>query len=120
LTQLNYPFHIDNRCLTATVNEEEHIRHLVEQVLFTMIGERVNRPSFGSNINQLVFAPNSGELAIATQFLVQAALQQWLGNLIHVESVEVQSEEATLHVHIQYIIRRNKEKQVTDYVRGVK
>ena len=49
-------------------------------MLFTAPGERVNRPDFGSGLLQLVFAPNSDELAGATQFLVQGALQQWLGD----------------------------------------
>jgi phage baseplate assembly protein W len=119
-TQINFPFQVDNRCRTATVKEEEHIRQLVEQVLFTSLEERVNRPSFGSNINQLIFAPNSEELATATQFLVQGALQQWLGTLIHVESAEVHSEESTLHVSVQYIIRRTQERQVAAFVRGFK
>jgi phage baseplate assembly protein W len=34
--------------------------------LFTALGERVYRPTFGSGINQLVFAPNNEELATAT------------------------------------------------------
>jgi Baseplate wedge protein gp25 len=64
---------------------------MIEQILFTDLGERVNRPTFGSGINQLVFAPNSNELAAATQLLVQGALQQWLADLIHVESVAVKN-----------------------------
>lgn len=117
--QFNYPFCIDERGRTATVSEEEHIRQLVEQVLFTALGERVNRPTFGSGINQLVFAPNSEELATATQFLVQGALQQWLGNLIHVESVEARSEESTLQVSVRYVINRNGQRQVANFNREI-
>ena len=77
--QYNYPFRIDERGRTATVSEELHIRQLIEQVLFTAQGERVNRPNFGSGINELVFAPNNDELATATQFLVQGALPTVVG-----------------------------------------
>ncbi len=49
------------------------------------------RPDFGSGLMQLVFAPNSPELAATTQFLVQGALQQWLGDLIALEGVEVEA-----------------------------
>ena len=52
-------------------------------------GERVNRPDFGSGLLQLVFAPNSPELAAALQFTVQAALQRWLGDVIEVQRLEV-------------------------------
>lgn len=116
--QYNYPFRIE-RGRTATVDDEKHIRQLIEQVLFTALGERVNRPTFGSGINQLVFAPNSEELATATEFLVQGALQQWLIDLINVESVDVTSEESTLTVFVQYSIRRNQQRQVAQFTRQV-
>jgi uncharacterized protein len=76
---LDYPFRIDSRGRTAQATDADHIRDLIEQVLFTGPGERVNRPSFGSGLLQLVFMPTSDELATATQFLIQGALQQWLG-----------------------------------------
>ena len=119
MMQINYPFRIDGRGRTASTDQDAHIRDLVEQVLFTTPGERVNRPDFGSGLMQLVFAPTSDELATATQFLVQGALQQWLGDLIQVEAVEVLSEEATLNVTVQYIVRRNQQRQVAQFTRGV-
>lgn len=117
--QINYPFRIDGRGRTASTDQDDHIRDLVEQVLFTTPGERVNRPDFGSGLMQLVFAPTSDELATATQFLVQGALQQWLGDLIQVEAVEVESEEATLRVTVQYTILRNQERKIAEFKRGV-
>ncbi len=119
MMQINYPFRIDGRGRTASTDQDAHIRDLVEQVLFTAPGERVNRPDFGSGLMQLVFAPNSDELATATQFLVQGALQQWLGDLIQVEAVGVESEEAALKVTVQYIVRRNQQRQVAQFTRGV-
>ena len=117
--QIDYPFHLNVRGRTADADQEDHIRDLIEQVLFTSPGERVNRPDFGSGLMQLVFAPNSDELATATQFLVQGALQQWLGELIQVETAQVESEEATLRVTFQYMIRRNQERRVAQFSREV-
>lgn len=105
----NYPFKIDGFGRTATVDDERHIRQLVEQVLFTALGERVNRPDFGSGVNQLVFGPNSQEIASATQLLVQGALQTWLGNLILVELVEIKSQDSTLEVIVQYRLKNGKQ-----------
>ena len=119
MMQIDYPFRIDGRGRTAGTDQNDHIRDLVEQVLFTSPGERVNRPDFGSGLLQLVFAPNSDELATATQFLVQGALQQWLGDLIQVEAVEVLSEDSTLNVTVQYIVRRNQQRQIAQFTRGV-
>jgi uncharacterized protein len=116
---IDYPFHPDNRGRTAQTTDDEHIRDLIEPVLFTAPGERVNRPDFGSGLMQLVFGPNSDELATATQFMVQGSLQQWLADLIQVEAVQVESEDATLTVTVQYVVRRNQQRRVTEFTRGV-
>lgn len=117
--QIDYPLHIDGRGRTAGVDPDGHLRDLIEQVLFTSLGERVNRPTFGSNLFQLVFAPNSDELATATQFLVQGALQQWLGDLIQVEAVGVTNPDASLQVTVQYVVRRTGQRQVAQFERQV-
>jgi len=105
---VDYPFHFDGRGRTATTDYDEHIRDLIEQVLFTSPGERVNRPDFGCGLRQLVFAPNSDELAAATQFLVQGSLQQWLGDLIKVETVDVRAVESSLTVTVRYTVIRSQ------------
>jgi hypothetical protein len=115
---LDYPFHFDGSGRTAAADDEDHIRDMIEQLLFTNPGERVNRPDFGSGLMRLVFAPNSDELAAATQFLVQGALQQWLGEVIQVDSVQVEAEDATLSVTIQYTVRRTQQQQVAQFSRG--
>jgi phage baseplate assembly protein W len=115
---LDFPLHFDGRGRTAETDYDGHIRGLIEQVLFTAPGERVNRPDFGSGLQQLVFAPNSDELAAATQFLVQGALQQWLGELIQVDAVQVDSEDATLRVSVQYTVRRTQQQQAAQFMRG--
>jgi uncharacterized protein len=117
--QWDFPLHFDGRGYTAQTSEQIHIRHLIEQVLFTSPGERVNRPSFGSGLLQLMFAPNSDELATATQFLVQGALQQWLGDLIQVEGLQVSQEDALLRVTVQYVIQRTQQRQVAQFERQV-
>jgi phage baseplate assembly protein W len=116
---IDFPRQIDGRGRTAVIDDEGHIRDLIEQVLFTSPGERLNRPTFGSGLMQLVFMPNSAELATATQFLVQGALQQWLGELIQMESVQVESEDATLRITVQYVIRRSQERRTVEFSREV-
>lgn len=115
--QVDFPYHFDGRGKTAQTTDEDHVRDLIEQVLFTTPGERVNRPTFGSGILQLVFAPNNDALATATQVTVQAALQQWLGELILVEAVDVENDEAALRVQVRYVLRRTQERRVAEFVR---
>jgi uncharacterized protein len=118
MSQLDYPLHFDSRGRTAETDDDAHIRDMIEQVLFTAPGERINRPSFGSGLMQLVFAPNSDTLAATTQFLVQGALQQWLGDLIVVEAVEVEADDGALRVAIQYLIRRTQTRQTAQFSRA--
>jgi hypothetical protein len=110
--EIDFPLHFDRRGRTASTGGDDHVRDLIEQLLFTNPGERVNRPDFGSGLLDLVFAPNSPELAAALQFSTQAALQRWLGDLIDVEDLEVTSEDAVLRVVVQYVVKRTGNRRV--------
>ncbi len=118
MMQVNFPYRFDARGRTAGADEADHIRDLIEQVLFTHPGERVMRPDFGSGLLQLVFAPNSEVLAATTQVLVQSSLQRWLGEWILVESVQVAAVDSTLRVTVQYVIRRTGTRVVGTFVQG--
>ncbi len=115
---IDFPFHFDSRGRTAVTTESEHIRDMIEQFLFTNAGERVNRPDFGSGLLQLVFAPNSPELAAALQHTVQAGLQRWLGDVIEIKALQVTSEEAILRVTIQYTIRQSGDTRTDTFERS--
>ena len=101
---IDFPFHFDMRGRTAVPGEDDHIRDMIEQVLFTAPGERVMRPDFGAGLLALVFEPNSTTLAAATQMLVQSSLQLYLSHLIAVQSVEVANDDAALRVDVRYIV----------------
>jgi phage baseplate assembly protein W len=115
---IDFPFHFDNRGRTAATGDDDHIRDMIEQLIFTNSGERVNRPDFGSGLLQLVFAPNSPELAATLQFSLQAALQRWLGDLIELQELEVTSEDASLRVVVQYVVRGTGEPRTEIIERG--
>ncbi|NER85267.1 MAG: GPW/gp25 family protein [Leptolyngbya sp. SIO1D8] len=115
---LDYPFHFDALGRTATTTEADHVRDMIEQLLFTSPGERVNRPTFGSGLQQLIFAPNSPELAATLQYTLQAALQQWLGDVIEVQDLVVTSEDAKLRVEIRYVLLRDGVEQVETFELG--
>jgi phage baseplate assembly protein W len=117
--QIDFPFQIDSRGRTAATDEESHVRDLIEQVLFTSPGERVNRPSFGSGLLQQVFGPNGDVIATAVQFTVQGSLQQWLGDRIQVESVDVVSQDSTLTVTVAYRLRRDGQRRTAELTRGM-
>ena len=116
---IDYPLHFDPRGRTATTTDGDYIRDLIELVLFTSPGERVNNPTFGSGLMQLVFSPNSEAVAAATQLAVQGALQQWLGSLIQAETVVVNRGDATLVVQVRYTVRSTRQSQTATFTRSL-
>jgi hypothetical protein len=104
--QIDFPLRFDARGQTAAATEDDHVRQMIEQLLFTNPGERVNRPDFGSGLRQMLFAPNSPELAAALQFGVQSALERYLADVIDVQALDVSAEDSTLRVELTYAIRR--------------
>lgn len=117
MSQVDFPYGVDARGRTASTSEDEHVRDLIEQVLFTAPGERVNRPTFGSGLLQLVFAPNSDALAAATQLAVQAALQEWLADRIAVQDVTVEAIDSTLTATVVYADRLTQQSQTATFTR---
>ncbi|HEX3359156.1 MAG TPA: GPW/gp25 family protein [Tepidisphaeraceae bacterium] len=115
---LQYPYGCDTNGRTAQADLPSHIRDMIEQILLTAPGERVNRPTFGSGTGQLVFAPNSDALAAAQQQAIQAGLQQWLSDLIRVQSVVVSAVDSTLWVTVQYNILQSQQSQTQQFVFG--
>jgi phage baseplate assembly protein W len=119
---IDYPYRLDARGRTAAADEDDYLRDLIEQVLFTTPGERVNRPTFGSGILRLVFAPANSEVAATAQLLVQASLREWLGELISVETVEVEIDpvrEATVVVTLVYTVIRTQQRTTARFARQV-
>lgn len=114
---IDFPYGFDGRGRTAETDDDGHIRDLIEQLLFTAPGERVNRPTFGSGALELVFAPNGDALAAATRLSVQASLQEWLGDVIEVSDVDVEASDATLRLTVRYLVRRTGETRVAMLVR---
>jgi phage baseplate assembly protein W len=115
-----FPYRVDGRGRTAEAeNDDAHLRDLIEQLLFTVPGERVNRPDFGCGLMQLVFAPNSVELAATLQVLVQGALQQWLGHLMRIDEVSASSEDATLTVVVRYTVLRTQDSKTASFTQRV-
>ncbi|MDM0112231.1 GPW/gp25 family protein [Variovorax sp. J22R133] len=120
MAHVAFPYSVDGRGRTAEAETDDaHVRHLIEQVLFTVPGERVNRPDFGCGLLQLVFAPNSDELAATLQVLVQGALQQWLGSLLRIDQVTASHEDSTLRVQVSYTVLRTQASRTASFTQEV-
>jgi hypothetical protein len=99
---LDYPFSIAGDGRATLTLGDDHVRDMLEQVLFTAPGERVMLPEFGCGLLTLTFEPNSEMLAAATELLVRSALQRWLGDVIDVATVQITADDSTLAIVVQY------------------
>jgi phage baseplate assembly protein W len=113
--EVGFPFQLDGRGRVADPDYPAHVEQMIEQVLFTGPGQRVNRPTFGAGVFELVFNSVSEEGAAAAGFLVQAALQRWLGRLIDVEHVSVQTQENRFDIIVRYVLRRRRQRRTVTF-----
>jgi phage baseplate assembly protein W len=113
-----FPLNFDARKRSALTDAAQHVRDMIEQLLLTAPGERVNRPDFGSGLAQLVFAPNSPELAAALEYTLRAALQRWLGDLIEVKTLSVAADDARLEISVRYVLFATSETHEDVFVGG--
>lgn len=114
-----FPFAIDGHGRTARANESEHVRQMIEQLIFTAPGERLNRPEFGSGILQLLFAPNSPELAATVQFTLQAAIQATLSDVIELRNLTARAVDSSLTIELAYVLRRTGQDETTRFTRTI-
>ena len=112
-------FGFDARGRAAVSDDDAHITDMIRAVLFTMPGERVNRPDFGCGLRQLVFAPLSDTLTATTHHLVQASLLRWLGDVILVDGVEVRVADSALLITVRYSVRATAQRRVAQFERAV-
>lgn len=115
---MRFPFYVDGRGRTAAADAEDddYIRDLMEAVLMTSPGERVNQPEFGSGVMGMAFSPASSAMQSAVQAAVQANIQRWLSDIVLVQSVEVQVQDSTLSITVQYVVRSTQQLQQATFL----
>ena len=111
---IDLPWSFDTQGQTASTTLEDHVSDMIKALLLTNPGERVNRPDFGSGLRALVFAPNSMQLGASLQFGVQAALERYLGDLIELADVLVETLDERLELTVKYRLRSRESGEVLE------
>lgn len=107
---LSAPYRIDGSGRTAlTRDPRRHARDLIEAVLFTAPGERVNRPDFGSGLLDMLFDTNNQALETAADFLIQSAIQKHLSEVLTVTQLSLRRDEGLLEISLSYVLRETGE-----------
>ncbi len=96
--------------------QAEKIRAAILVILGTQQGERLMRPTFGSNLKRLVFAPNDAATANLARHYVEESLTLWEPR-IQVDAVDIENDnqQACLLIHILYRIKATDEMQTLRY-----
>lgn len=70
-------FVLTSRKSADQVSDDNAVRQSVLMLLSTRPGERMMRPEYGCNLQQLVFSPNDNTTAGIAIYLVRTALERW-------------------------------------------
>ena len=103
---LNFPFVVDKKNGPLTARRSDHVRQIIEQVLFTNTKERVFRPEFGFGIRRFVFEPNKSAL----KNILHKQLISSLANALQGEvdsktlDVNISQDEGELVIFISYTL----------------
>jgi uncharacterized protein len=116
--EVGFPFRVSRYGRLADPDYPRHVEEMIELVLFTAPGERVNRPEFGCGLLEVIFSPNDDAAATATQYLVRGALQRWLGDVVTVREVAVEPKGGSLTVRIAYTLLADRSERTSTFDSG--
>lgn len=115
IDSIAFPVAIDTAGrLAEETDYAAHVEQLMEQLLLTAPGERINQPEFGCGVARMLFAPNSDVSAQLMQVTIQNALDTWLGTLITTQQIDVQASDEVLQVRVVYILKARNERRYLD------
>jgi len=112
---MSFPFRVTEDGV-ATSRRREHIRQLIEQVLFTNPNERVFRLEFGAGVRRMVFEGNRKNLWELARQRLSSSLGDVLQGEVDPASLQIEAgnegEDNTLHIRIAYrLVTINREEE---------
>jgi len=112
-----FPMTIDPQGRIALTNERNELEQSIKIILGTPLGQRVMRPTFGSRLHELVFAPNNSHTAAQARRFVEEAIGMWEPR-IRIQNVEAYphpKETNFLVIEIKYEIKLTHDKRSLVY-----
>ncbi|MCP4134498.1 MAG: GPW/gp25 family protein [bacterium] len=102
-----FPFNINTIGNVELSYFEKSIAESVRLILGTSKGERIMRPDFGCEINDMVFAPNNANTRSLIEYYISEALLKWEPriDLQKVEAISDPENEARINIGIEYKVR---------------
>ncbi len=106
-----YPLEIDKGKI-AFSESEDSIRESIIIILGTGKGERIMRPDFGCEINELVFSPNNSQTSSLIAFHIKDALMKWEPRIevLDVNAYQDTDEKNRININIDYMVKTTNTK----------
>ena len=101
---IDYPWRFNLQGRTAATTRVDHVRDMIEQVLLTAPGERVNRPEFGVGLREILFDGAGQFAAESIAVTARAALLRWLPDDVELVDVTADGVDSALHLTVSYRI----------------
>jgi phage baseplate assembly protein W len=112
-----FPLKTDSQGGISLTSERNEIQQSIIIILSTELGQRVMRPTFGSRLHELVFAPNNNHTAALARRYVEEALGMWEPRINNL-SIDVKpdpNETSRLLIEINYQVKSTKDRRSLVY-----
>lgn len=112
-----FPPRIDAQGGLSMTDSASELGQSIRVILATPLGQRVMRPTFGSRLHDLVFAPNNNQTIAQARRFVEEALGMWEPR-IKVTQVDVypdSQERNCLLINIEYEVKATHDRRSLVY-----
>lgn len=98
-------------------NERNELNEAIRVILGTSPGQRVMRPTFGSRLHELVFAPNDSQTAAQARRFVEEALGMWEPrvNVLDIRVYPDPGERFRLMIEVDYEVKATRDQRTLVY-----
>jgi phage baseplate assembly protein W len=110
---LRFPVSLNLNGGVSTSQLEENVRQSIFVILGTAPGERINRPTFGCQIHDLMFAPNNDLTAARAEVFCEEAIYKFEPRVEKVtcRAAANPDEPNRLDIRIEYVIAGKNDKR---------
>jgi len=116
---LSLPLQMGTNTFNQTYNNLEQLKSNVKNLLLTNRGERLAQPLFGTNLRELLFEQNDGDIKSKIYDSIESAIEFWLPQLeinsIDIESTDRMKDEYGLNVSIVFTAKYNQQNFTVDF-----
>ena len=112
-----FPPTVNIRGGISLASDRKEIEQAIAIILTTIPGERVMRPTFGSRLHELLFAPNNAQTAALAGSYVEEALAMWEPRILVLNVVAEPDpvDAAVLAIDIHYEVKATNDRRSLVY-----